>query len=52
MIDLHVHTAHSDGHQTLVQVLQKAQAQKMKYISITDHQSVGAYQELKDPAVR
>jgi len=52
MIDLHTHTTHSDGKQTVSQLLKKAEQQNLKIISITDHQSVGAYTELRDPKIR
>ena len=52
MVDLHTHTIHSDGRQTVSQVLKRAEAQKLKYLSITDHNSVGAYAELKNPKIR
>jgi predicted metal-dependent phosphoesterase TrpH len=48
MIDLHIHTNHSDGVQSVVQVLEKARTRNIKIISITDHNSVGAYDELGD----
>ena len=37
MIDLHTHTVNSDGTQTVVELLQKAEAAGLKYLSITDH---------------
>ena len=52
MVDLHIHTTYSDGKQTVAEVLEKAEAQGLEWISITDHQSVGAYKELKNPEVR
>jgi predicted metal-dependent phosphoesterase TrpH len=53
MIDLHTHTTHSDGTQTVEELLEKAERQKLKYISITDHDSVGAYNgELQKDEVR
>jgi len=51
--DVHIHTTYSDGKQTVEEVLRKAEAQGLEWISITDHNSVGAYlNELKDPEVR
>ena len=52
MIDLHIHTRHSDGTQTVSELLQIAEQHKLKYISFTDHQTVGAYSELKDSNIR
>lgn len=52
MIDLHVHTTFSDGKETLEQVLQRAERLGMTAISITDHDTVAAYEALKDPKVR
>ncbi|MDR0462048.1 MAG: PHP domain-containing protein [Christensenellaceae bacterium] len=53
MIDLHTHTNHSDGRQTVAELLQKAEKQGLKYLSITDHNSVGAYIELQEhPEIR
>ena len=52
MIDLHTHTTYSDGRQSIEQLLKKAEEQKLEYISITDHQTVGAYRELENPDIR
>ena len=53
MIDLHLHTNHSDGSDTVEQLLQNAENKKLEIISITDHNSVGAYYELeKNPEMR
>ena len=53
MIDLHMHTNHSDGTDTVEELLKKAEAKKLEIISITDHDSVGAYYELeKRPELR
>ena len=48
MIDLHLHTNHSDGTDTVKELLQKAEKNGLEIISITDHNSVGAYYELKE----
>ncbi|MFW2487486.1 PHP domain-containing protein [Clostridium chromiireducens] len=48
MIDLHIHTTSSDGSDEPKDILIKAQKLKLKYISITDHDSVNAYEKLKD----
>ena len=52
MIDLHTHTNHSDGSQTVAELLTKAEQAGLKYLSITDHDSIGAYQELANPEIR
>ena len=48
MIDLHIHTNHSDGTDSVEELLKKAEAKKLEVISITDHDSVGAYYELEE----
>ncbi len=48
MIDLHIHTNNSDGSDSVIEVLKKAEKQKLSYISITDHESVNGYGELRD----
>ena len=48
MIDLHMHTIHSDGTEDCISILKKCEEKKLDYISITDHNSVGAYFELKN----
>lgn len=47
MIDLHTHTTHSDGTWSVAELLKRAQNHKIKILSITDHDSVDAYYELK-----
>lgn len=49
-IDLHTHTIHStgDGKQTLEQLLDKGAEQDVDYLSITDHNSIGAHLELNE----
>ncbi|MDD2628095.1 MAG: PHP domain-containing protein [Clostridia bacterium] len=47
MIDLHIHTVHSDGKDTVKEILEKAQEIGLTTLSITDHDSVDAYEELK-----
>ena len=47
MIDLHLHTNHSDGTDSVEKLLENAERQKIEIISITDHNSVGAYYELE-----
>jgi predicted metal-dependent phosphoesterase TrpH len=48
MIDLHIHTTSSDGSDEPIDILVKAQQLGLKYISITDHDSLGAYKKLKN----
>lgn len=48
MIDLHLHTTSSDGSDEPKDLLLKAQKANLKYIAITDHDSIGAYKKLKD----
>ena len=43
MIDLHLHTNYSDGTDTVSELLEKAEQQKIEVISITDHDTVRAY---------
>lgn len=53
MIDLHLHTNYSDGTDTVEELLENAERQKLEMISITDHDSVAAYFELeKHPEIR
>ena len=47
MIDLHVHTNYSDGADSLIEVLKKAEEKGLTHISITDHDNCKAYKELK-----
>ncbi|WP_055667165.1 PHP domain-containing protein [Desnuesiella massiliensis] len=48
MIDLHIHTTTSDGSDEPIDILIKAQQLGLKCISITDHDSIGAYKKLKN----
>lgn len=47
MIDLHLHTTSSDGSDEPETILIKAQQAGLEYISITDHDSIGAYEKLE-----
>lgn len=47
MIDLHLHTTYSDGADSLIEVLKKAEELKLEYISITDHDTCEGYKELE-----
>lgn len=52
MIDLHIHTTYSDGSMTPVEILQEAQSLGIQMLSITDHNSVDAYQDLQKKDIR
>lgn len=45
MVDMHIHTTHSDGDKTLEQVLKICEEKKLEYISITDHNTTKQYQD-------
>ena len=47
-IDLHMHTKYSDGEYTVPEILKVAEERNVKTISITDHNSVGAFLELEN----
>lgn len=47
MIDLHMHTVYSDGADSVLELLDKAQKTGLEYIAITDHDTCEAYNELK-----
>lgn len=51
MIDLHIHTTSSDGSDEPKDILLKAQQLGLKYISITDHDSIGAYKKLSNDKI-
>lgn len=48
MIDLHMHTNYSDGTDTLIELLKKAEERKLEIISITDHENCNVYDEIKN----
>lgn len=52
MIDLHTHTKHSDGSSTTEELLKEAEKAGLKILSITDHNSIAAYNDLKDYGTR
>lgn len=52
MIDLHMHTKYSDGSDEIKEILEKANKLKLKYISITDHNTCKGYLELKQKNIR
>lgn len=43
-IDLHIHTIESDGELTPTEILEYANKNNLKYFSITDHNSIKAYE--------
>ena len=47
MIDLHVHTLNSDGDFTTEETLIEAEKQGISILSITDHNNINAYDEIK-----
>lgn len=47
MLDLHIHTNNSDGTSSTLDVLKEAQNSGLYAISITDHNTCEAYEELK-----
>lgn len=48
MIDLHMHSVHSDGTNTVIELLEQAEKLKLDTISITDHETCKAHFELKN----
>ncbi len=48
MIDLHTHTNHSDGTDSVEEILKNAERSNIEILSITDHDSGGAYFELEE----
>ena len=50
--DLHTHTYYSDGSLSPAQLLKLANEQNLSYIAITDHDSVGAYEDIKKNEIR
>lgn len=51
-IDMHTHTNHSDGSSTVEKSLQKAEQLGLKIISISDHNTVSAYDEIEKSSIR
>lgn len=47
MIDLHIHSTNSDGSKTVKEILTEAQNLGLTTISLTDHETCGAYNELE-----
>lgn len=47
LIDLHMHTVHSDGTNSVVEMLKKAKELNLEVISFTDHDNVDSYNDLE-----
>lgn len=52
MVDLHVHTNYSDGKYSVKELLIQAEKAGLKVLSISDHDSIEAYEELKNMDVK
>ena len=52
MIDIHTHTKHSDGSTTTEELLREADKIGLTHLSITDHNTIAAYNDLKDYSTR
>lgn len=52
MIDLHMHTTYSDGTESCETILRKCQEKNLDYISITDHNTSLAYEELENKDIQ
>ncbi len=52
MIDMHSHTKYSDGTDTIEEYLRKAQSMNLTTVSITDHNTCKAYEELEKMDVK
>lgn len=52
MIDLHIHTTHSDGTDTTLDILKKAAKLNIEDLSITDHNSVKSYYEIENMNIK
>ena len=50
VIDLHAHTAHSDGTETPAELVRAALAAGLDVVAITDHDSTGGWQEALEEA--
>ena len=52
MIDLHIHSTHSDGTASVLEILKKAEELNLRTISITDHENCNAHKELNSINVK
>lgn len=52
MIDLHIHTNNSDGSESVIEVLKRAEEKNLSCISITDHESCNSYFQMREIDVK
>ena len=52
MIDIHTHTIHTDGDFTVEEILKDAEKNNISILSISDHNNINAYDDLKNPEIR
>lgn len=52
MIDLHTHTSYSDGTSSVIELLENAEKKEISVLSITDHNTAMAYEELENLDVK
>lgn len=52
MVDMHTHTTYSDGTYTPEELLKEAEQKQLTVISIADHNTVNAYNDLKNEDIR
>lgn len=45
MIDIHMHTIHSDGDKTVEEILKMCEEKDLEYVSITDHNTCKQYED-------
>lgn len=48
MVDLHIHSSHSDGIFDLKEIIEIAQKSNITYFSVTDHDNIESSKEIKD----
>ena len=51
MVDLHIHSSHSDGIFDLKEIIEIAQKSNITYFSITDHDNIESSKEIKDNVI-
>ena len=51
-VDMHSHSTHSDGTYSVEEILELAEKRKLAILSITDHNVVEAYEDIKDNNIR
>lgn len=51
-VDMHTHSIYSDGTFNVEDILKLAEERNMAILSITDHNAVDAYYDLKDEKIR